>query len=141
VERIARSKRARKPRNKADVKRDIAKRTIIKLIRDDLMPITAACKGAMIAPNTYYAWLEKDPKFAARVEAARSECMRKLIDLAKKQRGGPMKLLAAMFREEFGERAKLEVETTEPIKIVFNVGSDRQSPPEAGGGMEASEAA
>ena len=131
MERIARRKKAHKRQNK----REVAQRLIIKLIRDDLMPITGACKAAMIGSTTYYAWLKNDSKFADDVEAARAECMRKLIELVKKDRGGPSKLLAAMFREEFGERTKLEVETAEPIKIVFNVGPSDQSPSEAGDGV------
>jgi len=109
VERIARPKKSHKPRTKREIKRDLAKRTIIKLIADDLMPIIWACKAVMIAPNTYYAWLKTDPKFAANVEAARAECMRKLIAQAKKDRGGSQKLLAAMFREDFGERKEVDV--------------------------------
>ena len=74
------------------------------------LSVNGSCRSAGVAKSTYYNWTKEDPEFAAACELARAQCEEDLIDLARKDKGSSMKLLAALFRDDYRESTHVTVE-------------------------------
>jgi len=71
--------------------------------------INGSCRSAGVSRMTYYRWIADDQDFAAACELSRAKCEEDLIALARKDKGSPMKLLAALFRDDYQERLGVTV--------------------------------